>query len=152
MHILENPRWRIARAFQLKCLKNQARYEIAAKGFISYFKALLNEPRIFLLLLPLRWKFSRSIYLYTMEFFHSIFRFHKSTSLNVLVQEHNPAYSEIPLPSHCGIHHPAPGHWNAWTDPNILLWKFMKRIYLARWKLCRVTVLRDINFNYYVCL
>ena len=54
MHILENPRWRIARAFRAKYLKNQARYEIAAKGFISYFKALLNEPGIFLLLLPLR--------------------------------------------------------------------------------------------------
>ena len=47
MHILDNPRWRIPRAFQVECLKNQARYEIAAKSFISYFKALSNEPRIF---------------------------------------------------------------------------------------------------------
>ena len=54
MHILENPRWRIARAFQVKYLKNQARNEKVTKGFISYFKDLLNEPRIFLFLLPLR--------------------------------------------------------------------------------------------------
>ena len=54
MHILDNPGWLMARAFQLKYLKNQARYEKAAKGFLSYFKALLNEPKTFLLLLPFR--------------------------------------------------------------------------------------------------
>ena len=40
MHILENPRWRTARVFQLKYLLSKARYEKSAvKGIVSYFKS-----------------------------------------------------------------------------------------------------------------
>ena len=51
MHILENPRWRTARVFQLKYLSSEARYEKSEKLVIS--KALLNEQRIFFLAIAL---------------------------------------------------------------------------------------------------
>ena len=45
MHILENPRWRTSREFQLKYLLSEARYEKSVKGVVSCLRSSFKRVK-----------------------------------------------------------------------------------------------------------